>query len=160
MAIQTGTMKGPHAVVSAAQRWDGRIGVGAVLRGRGGVSLEKRGYVAEAEDIEEALYRVLLDVLNDAMDRNLRGLAVLVDDAHVVEELNRQSAVCDRVRPWFVQVRCRANSLWPARFEVAKPAQAFGARQLAQDALEHGLVRHRAGVTPLLPLRFAEDMVA
>jgi hypothetical protein len=160
MALQTGVMRGPHAVVSAVQRWDGRIGVGVVLRGRGGVSLEKHCYVAEAADTEEALYRALLETLNDAADRSLRGLAVLVDDATVVDELNRQIPVSDRLRSWFVQVRCRANSLWPTRFEVAKPAQALPARQLAQDALEHGMVMHRAGVTPLLPLRFAEERVA
>jgi hypothetical protein len=160
MAMQSGQTRGPYAVISAAEQLDGRVGVGVVLKGRGGVSLEKLSYVAEAGHREEALYRALVEALGDAVDRNLRGLTVLVEDPRLVSELNRETPVPEALQPLFVQIRCRANSLWPARFEVAKPTQAFGARQLAQDALLHGPVRHTPGVMPLLPLGFSEDRAA
>ena len=160
MAIRTSLNRSPHAVISAVQQWDGSIGVGIVLRARGGVSVQKLGYVSEASSIEEGLYRALVEALDYASDHNMRGLIVFVDDAHVVDELTWQSEVCEDLRPWFVQVRCRANALWPARFEAAPPTLSFSARQLAQDALEHGQTFTLAHGTPILPLRFAEDLVA
>ena len=152
--------RSPQLILAAAKQWDGRVGVGTIFRGRDGFSTHKLGFVSESTDIEEALYRALLDALDYATEHSIRGLVVYVDDDHVARALDLQAEVPDALRPWFAQVRCRANALWPTRFEVAPIGVAIPARRLAQDALQYGQTLNLTHDTALLPLSFSQDLVA
>lgn len=155
-----GARKVSQVAISTVASWDGQTGVGIILRSRQGVGVRKLAYLAQDPAPERVIYAAVLVALAELAETQATGATVLLESAEVVDQLNRRTTPPGAVRDLYVQLRCRANSLWPTRFELGKPAATLVARQLAQYALERGEPVAVLHGTPLLPLVFEAPLVA
>ena len=156
MAAQNQIRRLSSIQIGVTRRSPSSIGVGIIFRNSHDATLRKIGYVTNEDDLDIATYDAVIHALENAAPPRALRVTVYLDNATIVDQLNRKIKVIPDLMDRFIMARCQANSIGRVQFELSKPRHGFAARRLANAV---GLDRQPVNTTvetPALQLNFGD----